>query len=116
MVSLCGFLLLDLYILAYIRYLTLLLYNVVKYSPPVRFLIKQLISYSDKPNICVEQIDVLPGLRFAAVLPIATKILTEDQDLTFAPLTVNIEHLEDLPLKFLKSIQYVLYFSVLLVR
>lgn len=69
---------------------------------------KQIISYSDKSNVCVEQIDVVPGLRFAAVLPVATKVLTEDQDLTFVPLILNIEHLEDLPLTFLKNIQYVL--------
>lgn len=51
----------------------------------------------------------MPGLRFAAILPVATKVLTEDQDLTFVPLIVNIEHLEDFPLTFLKNIQYVLF-------
>lgn len=79
--------------------------NIIETKDKSKIVVKSELLIGGKHDIFEEQRDIFPALRYAAVYASSSKVLTDDQDFTFVPLTITINSIEDLPLEYLQTLK-----------
>lgn len=62
-------------------------------------------------NACAERTEITQTIRYAAVFVNSSKILTDEQDTTYAPLIISVQSFEALPLEYLQQLNVTKVFA-----